>query len=241
MLVMQTELLPAIDQKRLATLEREIDSAVKSFITAGNALREIRDGRLYQETHETFEAYCKERWSFSRPRAYQLIEAAGTNQRLSKILDTPPTTESHTVEVAKAPEDKQAEVWQAACERAEDAGKPVTAKIIKETREELLAEPEPSKTPDSDGLFDTSDLGAEDETAVITELVKRLTNSSRTVLSCPIRLGDRPMLSHPFHFGVKSHQGIMLPFITSGASLKLVVTVQKIGKRQTKVQIRRMA
>ena len=45
------------------------------------------------------------------------------------------------------------------------------------------------------------------------------------------------MDSQPFHCGVKSTQGTRLPFITSGASLKEVVMVQKIGKRQITVQI----
>ena len=38
--------------------------------------------------------------------------------------------------------------------------------------------------------------------------------------------GDNPSERMPSHFGVKSHQGIRLPFITSGAALKLVVSVQ---------------
>jgi succinate dehydrogenase/fumarate reductase-like Fe-S protein len=30
-----------------------------------NALRDIRDNKLYRETHETFEDYCRQRWHFS--------------------------------------------------------------------------------------------------------------------------------------------------------------------------------
>lgn len=58
---------------------------------AGRALTVIRDARLYRETHATFEAYCRERWQMSRPRAYQLISAAGMsttvdNERQARAL-----------------------------------------------------------------------------------------------------------------------------------------------------------
>ena len=32
--------------------------------------------RLYRETHATFEAYCRERWGWSRQHAYRQIQAA---------------------------------------------------------------------------------------------------------------------------------------------------------------------
>ncbi|MGH2715034.1 MAG: DNA methyltransferase [Thermoleophilaceae bacterium] len=37
---------------------------------------EIRELRLYRETHGTFEAYCQERWRMTRRRANQLVQAA---------------------------------------------------------------------------------------------------------------------------------------------------------------------
>ena len=58
------------------------------------------------------------------------------------------------------------------------------------------------------------------------EFQKRLRNSSLTVDSIPIVSGDRPRDRHPSHLGVKSTQGIILPFITSGAILNEVVIVQ---------------
>jgi hypothetical protein len=48
-----------------------------------------------------------------------------------------------------------------------------------------------------------------------------------------------PIDSQPFHLGVKSHHGIRFPFITSGASLKEVVIVHKIGNKQTTIHIKR--
>lgn len=61
----------------LSTYEHRIEAALFAYAEAGDALRAIRDGRLYKETHKSFEAYCRDRWGWSRVRAHQMIEAAG--------------------------------------------------------------------------------------------------------------------------------------------------------------------
>lgn len=53
-------------------LERKVERA---FYEAGRALRELRDRRLYRSTHKTFEAYCQERFGFSRIAAHYKIAA----------------------------------------------------------------------------------------------------------------------------------------------------------------------
>jgi hypothetical protein len=60
----------------LAELEVVIESGKQTYVEVGNALREIRDRKLYKETHQTFEAYCQERWGFTRSTAYRNIRAA---------------------------------------------------------------------------------------------------------------------------------------------------------------------
>lgn len=49
---------------------------VPEFVEIGLALATIRDRRLYRAEFRTFEEYCRERWGFSRRRAYQLIACA---------------------------------------------------------------------------------------------------------------------------------------------------------------------
>jgi len=71
-------------------------------------------GRLYKATHGTFEEYCKERWGFSRPRAYQLIEAASA---VSTIVDKggkPPANEAQARPLASLPPAAQPAAWQEA-------------------------------------------------------------------------------------------------------------------------------
>ena len=60
----------------LAECEKVVERGLATFVVVGEALARIRDGRLYRESHKTFEAYCDERWGMSRPRAYQFIAAA---------------------------------------------------------------------------------------------------------------------------------------------------------------------
>jgi hypothetical protein len=59
-------------------------------------------------TQPAGEEYCKERWGFSRPRAYQLIEAAKINQNLSTLVDKP-TSERQTLPLAHLEPEQQEE------------------------------------------------------------------------------------------------------------------------------------
>ncbi len=84
----------------LAELEAIIERGRQTFIEVGNALMEIRDRRLYRETHATFEAYCWERWGWTRRIGYNYIEAA---QVASNVLSTAQSAPSLTQAVALAP------------------------------------------------------------------------------------------------------------------------------------------
>jgi hypothetical protein len=69
---------------RLAELEAVVERGVQTFFDVGNALTEIREARLYRDSHATFEAYLDERWSMSRARGYQLIDAAAVSTVVDK-------------------------------------------------------------------------------------------------------------------------------------------------------------
>lgn len=85
-----------------------------------------RDSRLYREQFETIEAYCKTRWNFSRPRVYQLMEAAGVVADLSTVVDKLPDSERQARALAQCADDPEtrAEVWKAVVEESGD--KPIT-------------------------------------------------------------------------------------------------------------------
>jgi hypothetical protein len=97
---------------RLQDCEETIAAGFQTFVAVGQALLAIRDERLYRQTHATFEAYCRERWGMSRPRAYQLIEAAEVTTHLSTIVDTLPATEAQARPLTGLAPDDQRAAWQ---------------------------------------------------------------------------------------------------------------------------------
>lgn len=131
-------ILAISDAERLAELESAIARGLTTFVEVGAALAEIRDARLYRETHGTFEDYCRERWQMSRPRAYQLIDAAGVVAGLSTNVDTVPTSESQVRPLTKLEPEKQREAWSQAVATAPE-GK-VTAAHVKATVEKMTDE-----------------------------------------------------------------------------------------------------
>lgn len=136
---MTTELAP-VEAQALTEHEAVIERGLNTFTEVGNALLAIRDQRLYRQTHEAFEDYCRERWNLSRTRAYELMSASGI---VSAIADTGlpvPVNEGQARELARVPESQRAEVWQQTLERTD--GKP-TAAAIRETYAPSPAAPQP--------------------------------------------------------------------------------------------------
>lgn len=133
----------SLEQQPLNVLERgdlrkhetTIERGQKTFLEVGNALAAIRDGKLYRESHKTFEAYCKARWTFTRQRASQLIEAADVTSKMSTTVDKP-ATERQARELGKVPAEHRQEVFEAAVEATD--GRP-TASAIREAAAEKMS------------------------------------------------------------------------------------------------------
>lgn len=127
--------------RKLEKLEGVIEHGLRAFVEVGRALIVIRDERLYTDTHETFEGYCKRRWDIGRSRAYQLIEAAGVVETVSKILDiAPPAVESHARVLSDLPEKQQATAWREAVETApkDEDGEPIiTARHVEQVAKKI--------------------------------------------------------------------------------------------------------
>jgi len=133
-----------IDTRRLAALEDVIERGVQTFIEVGNALREIRDSRLYRAEYVTFDDYCRERWGMQRAHAYRQIEAAGVASALSPIGDTP-LNEAQARELApllKKDEQEALAVWREL--REAPGGEHVTAervrRLVKKRVERIVRE-----------------------------------------------------------------------------------------------------
>jgi len=77
--------LTSDEQTALKRCEKIIRKGAAEFIRVGLALREIRDRRLYRETHSSFEAYCLARFDFKRAHGYRLIAEATAVLELKQL------------------------------------------------------------------------------------------------------------------------------------------------------------
>jgi hypothetical protein len=127
---METLTLVPAEAFNLARHEQVIERGLNTFVEVGEALSAIRDGRLYRESHTTFEAYCRERWGMSASRARQLCGASDVAKSVTMVTLT---TERQARELAKVEPAKRQEV----VERAQEAtGGKITAAAIREARQE---------------------------------------------------------------------------------------------------------
>lgn len=118
------------ERTRLAGCEARIERGLATFVDVGQALLEVRDGRLYRAEHGTFEDYCRERWGMSRKRAYDLTTAAEVTAAVSPNGDTPsPPNEAVARELAplRADPPRLREAWQSAVE--EHGPEPTAAQV----------------------------------------------------------------------------------------------------------------
>ena len=115
-----------------AELETIVERGLATFVEVGQALMEIRDRRLYREQHDTFEAYCQERWGFTDRRARQLMTAAEIGTTV------PIATERQARELVPLRDDEQAavEVWR---ELRDEYGEAITAERVRQVVSDRLA------------------------------------------------------------------------------------------------------
>jgi hypothetical protein len=121
-------------------LERLVERA---FYEAGRALKQLRDRRLYRNSHETFEEYCKERFAFTRRHVDYLVAGSQVVENLMGIdcSQTPipemrtncsqilPTNECQVRPLAKLEPEQQRECWRQALKAA--GGKVPSGNVVK--------------------------------------------------------------------------------------------------------------
>jgi hypothetical protein len=132
------EHLSPAEVQTLARYEHVIAQGIKTFVDVGHALLTIRDQHLYRGSYTTFEDYCRQRWDLSRPRAYQLIDAAQVIDTVSTIVDIVPVNEAQARALTTLPTEQQREVWREAVETAPASG--ITAKHVQQTVKRVKAQ-----------------------------------------------------------------------------------------------------
>lgn len=125
------------EANELKTLERVIERGMSTFVEVGNALKTIRDDKLYREEYKTFERYVEDRWQFKRRYAYNLIESAEAVENVHHGAQKLPANERQARELHKAPPEKRAEIWQ----EVVDSTPTPTAKDVKAAVEKHTKQP----------------------------------------------------------------------------------------------------
>lgn len=173
--------LTSAERDELLRCESIIERGLNTFYEVGTALAEIREQRLYRNTHDTFEAYCRERWQMSRIHAHRLIDAAEVISNLLPIGNTP-TTESQARELAPLDADLQKAVWQIAVETAprDSKGEPaITAGHIKSVATVVQAIVKDGGLDDGSG--EVKPLGVLVDAAITEETYERMMRQKERV------------------------------------------------------------
>ena len=130
----------------LARREAVIEVGLRTFLEVGRELSAIREQRLYYQDYSSFEDYCQDRWHMDSRNANRTIEASNIATALGSMDPTlAPTSVRQARELVGLATEVAAEVMVKA---HESPGK-VTAKTIREAREQVMpeAKPEPSPAP----------------------------------------------------------------------------------------------
>lgn len=73
--------------------------------------------RLWEPFYESFSAYARIRWGFSRQYAAYLVQAAPTCKNLATMVDTPqPTNERQIRSLSGLEAEEQRDLWQQVCD-----------------------------------------------------------------------------------------------------------------------------
>jgi hypothetical protein len=139
----ETQELTYEEESDRLNLERKVERA---FYEAGLALRELRDRRLYRNTHKTFEQYCRDRFGYGRRSANLMIAGSHVVDNLltngsqnlemgsigsqksemgSNRTQILPTSERQVRPLTKLEPEEQREAWTKAVESAGGKIRPV--------------------------------------------------------------------------------------------------------------------
>ena len=132
------------EQQDRLFLERKVEAA---FYQAGQALKALKDKKLYRSTHSTFESYCQDRFGFKRRHPYRLIQASEIFDRILEMcpirtqnesgeispLDPKfilPSSEWQIRSLSKLKPEKQGEAWLQAVQSVD--GRAPSGKAVKD-------------------------------------------------------------------------------------------------------------
>ncbi len=124
-----------------SALKQELESIVSGAVwNAGFALQQLRDKRLYRDTHSSFSQYCRERFGHSRQKSDYLIAGANIYENLtSNRCQILPTTEYQVRPLGVLEPLIQVQAWEEAVAIASE--KVPSHQIVKKVVRQLTRQP----------------------------------------------------------------------------------------------------
>ena len=134
------------ESAKLQHHEAMIRRHLRSCLEVANSLMEIRNDRLYRETHSTFEAYCQDRWMITHRHVNRWIQWAevveslgpsGPNGDGAEPERLPTETQSRPL--SRIEPERRREAWDRAVEIA--GGSQPSERIVRQAVDEIQAQP----------------------------------------------------------------------------------------------------
>lgn len=142
-----------VDIADFKRIEVEIEKDQAAFLRVGSLLVEVRDRKLYGIVADTFEDYVRDRWGWSKQRAYQLIAAKSLVEDLPEKGKQIVDSEGKARALSAVPPRRRMRVIRDAVASAPN-GKP-TARHIEEAAQRDTSPP-PKKPEQKDILLDAT-------------------------------------------------------------------------------------
>jgi len=126
------EILNIDESHELERCEVVIKQGLNTFIEVGEALFIIRDKKLYRREFNTFEDYCQQKWTLSKPYVNRIIAASLTFNNLTPMGAILPESERQVRPLTSLEPEIQKEVWKEVVKQSEETRQPITAARVQE-------------------------------------------------------------------------------------------------------------
>jgi hypothetical protein len=150
----------------IRTAQHKAQRSFAEYIeTVGGELEKAQ--RLLADHHAGFGQWVRDEFGWSTSQADQLIKAKRTMSLLSATAETKnlplPDSERQCRPLASLPAEDVPVVWEQICAASEQAGKPITAAVVKAVVDELSPEEKPSAKPRKPAAKKTAEPQADEE------------------------------------------------------------------------------
>ncbi len=174
------ELLPS-PLSQLQEQEVIIQKGLNGFIKAGEALKVIKEGKLYSGEYATYQEYCQKKWNFTPQHANRLIKAATVVEEIKSepIGSIVPQSEAQARALSKS--ENPAVDWKETQEvtgKEQPTAKELAALIKEKNKKKDFIDAEiAEETHEEIPCEAISDASEETEQASITLLLKDIINT----------------------------------------------------------------